>query len=318
MLQGDEAIEKCYKMKRMNDHEHPRDLPVTRDHRRQWRDCVYVYPVIARRSRGLSVGVNLNTDKRCNFACVYCRINRHLHRELSKVHVTILGDELRLALSEAIGGGLWAEPRFASTPEALRRINDIALSGDGEPTCLADFDQVVVTAAVVKRDLGLDDVKIVVISNASQFHRPQFVRALATLEENNGEIWAKLDAGTEEFFRRVNRPGLRIPLRLILDNITAVARRCGVVIQSLFFRIDGVVPPVAQIQAYCDRLEEIAASGGKIKLVQVHTIARSPAEAFVSRLADAELDAIAQRIRSAVGTVPVETYYGADVPPQIA
>ena len=34
--------------------------PEVRDHRRQWRRCLYVYPVISRRSKGLSIGVNLN------------------------------------------------------------------------------------------------------------------------------------------------------------------------------------------------------------------------------------------------------------------
>ncbi|MFW6132705.1 MAG: hypothetical protein ACOC8F_02320, partial [Planctomycetota bacterium] len=68
----------------MADEETPRDARrrVTRDHRRQWRDCLYVYPVIARRSHGLSIGVNLNPDKRCNFGCAYCQINRSVERDL--------------------------------------------------------------------------------------------------------------------------------------------------------------------------------------------------------------------------------------------
>jgi len=302
----------------MNDPEHPRDLPVARDHRRQWRDCLYVYPVIARRSGGLSIGVNLNTDKRCNFDCVYCQINRRVRREPIEVDVTILADELRAALSAVSSGALWDEPRFARTPPALRRMNDIALSGDGEPTCLADFDRAVTATAAVKRELGLDEVKIVVISNASYFHTPRFRRALRTLDANNGQIWAKLDAGSEEFFQRVNRPRPPVKLQLIVDNIAAIAPGRGVVIQSLFFRMAGAGPPVAEIDAYCDRLGEILAAGGKIHLVQAHTIARPPAEAFASRLEDDELDAVAGRIRSAVAPVPVETFYGADVPPQTA
>ena len=34
-----------------------------RDHARTYQDFTYVYPVISRRSRGLSIGVNLNPDK---------------------------------------------------------------------------------------------------------------------------------------------------------------------------------------------------------------------------------------------------------------
>ena len=38
-------------------------------HSRNWQTNRYVYPVISRRSKGLSIGVNLNPDKVCNFDC---------------------------------------------------------------------------------------------------------------------------------------------------------------------------------------------------------------------------------------------------------
>ena len=88
------------------------------------------------------------------------------------------------------------------------------------------------------------------------------------------------------------------------------------VIQSLFFRIAGTPPTNEEITAYCDRLKEVLSAGGQIKLVQVHTIARPPADASAAALDDATLDQIADTIRRAVPGLPVETYYGADVPPQ--
>ena len=300
----------------MSELEHPEQLPVTRDHSRQWRKCLYVYPVISRRSKGLSIGVNLNPDKQCNFSCIYCQINRRIRRDLTDVDMPTLEKELRYALLEATAGGLWAEPRFADTPERLRRINDIAFSGDGEPTCLANFDEAVKTAAAVKMEFGRDDIKIVVITNASRFDRPQFKRALPVLDANNGEIWAKLDAGTEEFFLRVNRPYPVVTLRHVLENIRSVARGRPVVIQSLFCRVDGIAPPEREIDAYIANLREIIAAGGKIKLIQVHTIARPPVSPSAGALPDEQLDAIAGKVRAAMRTVPVEAYYGADVDPQ--
>jgi wyosine [tRNA(Phe)-imidazoG37] synthetase (radical SAM superfamily) len=303
-------------MARMNGGGDSPDRTVIRDHRRQWRDCLYVYPVISRRAKGLSVGVNLNPDKRCTFACLYCQIDRRVSRELFTVDMPTLRRELELALSEAASGRLWAEGRFAATPRPLRRINDIALSGDGEPTCLGDFDRAVAIAAETKAAAGLDGVKIVVITNASRLDSPAVARALPILDANNGEIWAKLDAGSEEYFQRVNRPDPKIPLEKIVADITAVAQGRPVVIQTLLCRIDGAAPPPEETAAYCRRLRDIADAGGRIKLVQLHTIARSPAEPNVSAIPDAELDAIAESIRAAVAPVPVETYYGEDVPPQ--
>jgi wyosine [tRNA(Phe)-imidazoG37] synthetase (radical SAM superfamily) len=280
-----------------------------RDHRRQWRDCLYIYPVIARRSKGLSIGVNLNPEKTCNYSCVYCQVDRGIQRGLHDVQLPILHDELLLALRQGQAGQLWQEHAFSKTPKSMRRINDIAFSGDGEPTCLANFDQAVKIAAEVKKQLKMEDVKLVVITNATMLQSPQFLRALPTLDANNGEIWAKLDAGSEEYFNKVNRPHGQITLRQIIDNIVVTALDRPVVIQTLFASLAGSPPTRDEIQAYCDRLTEILDRGGQIKLVQVHTVARAPAEDFVQPLTKPELDLLAKTIRLAVPSVPVETFY---------
>ena len=285
------------------------------DHRRQWRDCLYVYPVISRRSKGLSIGVNVNPDKNCSFACLYCQIDRTPRRKLTGVDLAILHDELHIAMEEIASGRLWSETRFAGVPHSLRRLNDIAFSGDGEPTCLANFDRAVATAVKAKADCHRPDIKLVVITNSTHFNSRQFLRALPLLDSGNGEIWAKLDAGTEEYFQRVNRPAPGLSLKKIVDDLAVVARGRPIVIQTLFARLDGHAPPPAEINAYIARLSHILDSGGAIKLLQVHTIARPPAESVVTALSNAELDALADVIGAALGDLNVETYYGQDVKP---
>ena len=287
-----------------------RDLDLIRDHRRQWRHCRYVYPVISRRSKGLSIGVNLNPDQACTLSCVYCQVRRTAHRGLPPVDLKVLETELRLAMEQAVSGRLWLDRRFAATPPGLRRINDIAFSGDGEPTCLENFDQAVAVAAAVRQESHRPDIKLIVLTNSSLLDRPQVRRALPVLQANNGEIWAKLDAGTEEYFRAVNRPAETLSLAGIVANIAAVARLQPVVIQTMLMRIGGRGPCGEEIAAYCARLEEILAAGGKIKLVQLHTVARRPVSESVSALPDEQLDAVAAAVRSRLPAVPVETYYG--------
>ena len=46
------------------------------DHRRQLLQNRYVYAVVSRRAKGLSIGINLNVDKICNFDCPYCQVDR--------------------------------------------------------------------------------------------------------------------------------------------------------------------------------------------------------------------------------------------------
>jgi wyosine [tRNA(Phe)-imidazoG37] synthetase (radical SAM superfamily) len=147
----------------------------------------------------------------------------------------------------------------------------------------------------------------VLITNASMFHRPHVQRGLAILDENNGEIWAKLEAGTDEYYHLIERTP--IPLRQILDNITAAARVRSLVIQSLFMRVNNEPPSQAELEAFCARLNEITTAGGQLKLVQIYTVARRPAESFVASLTDAEVDAIVNLVKERTGLASI-AYYG--------
>ncbi len=149
---------------------------------------------------------------------------------------------------------------------------------------------------------------MIMITNASMFHRTPVREALAILDRNQGEIWAKLDAGTEAYYHRIDRT--RVPFRRILTNLRDAARVRPLVIQSLFMRVEGTGPSVAEVAAYCDRLEELLAAGGALDRVQVYTVARRPAEDFVAPLSAAEVEAIAAQVRDRVG-VRVEAYPGA-------
>jgi wyosine [tRNA(Phe)-imidazoG37] synthetase (radical SAM superfamily) len=284
------------------------------DHRRQWRDCLYVYPVISRRAGGMSIGVNLNPTRSCSYSCVYCQIDRRTPRNLNVVDLDTLRAELADVLALAAGGDIWSDPRFAQTPEHLRRLNDIAFSGDGEPTCTATFDQAVAVAAQEKARLKLTDVKLVVITNAAHLREPQVIRACPTLREHNGEIWAKLDAGTQQQFEQINRPQGGRDLETITENIIAAGREMPLVLQSLFLRLRGQPPEASEIDAYIQRVRRILEAGAEIRYIQVHTIARSPAEPFVAYLPEDELRAIARRIDEAL-PVEVKVYPGADAPP---
>lgn len=274
-------------------------------HPRSFRENRYVYPVVSRRAGGVSIGVNLNPDKSCNFDCVYCQVDRAQPGSRDFVDLQRLAAELDTTLCDALSGRLFKDPLFAATPLPLRRVNDIALSGDGEPTTYRNFEQVVAVCAAARQRAGHPDLKLVLITNASMFHRPGVQRALEVLDRSGGEIWAKLDAGTEDYFRRIARSA--VPFSRILENLCLAAQTRPIVIQSLFLRLAGEGPSADEQEAYCQRLAEIVAAGGKIKLVQVHTVARKPAEPSVTPLDRAELESLADRVRRRVG-LRVEVY----------
>ena len=271
-------------------------------HPRRWREFLYAYPVISRRSKGLSIGINLNPDASCNFRCVYCCADRSLPRSIGQVDLEVLEAELRHLIGSR--DSLFDEPEFREIPAAFRRLNDIALSGDGEPTAVPVFGDVVRVAVAVREDLGLDHAKLIVITNASCLTRPDVADALRLLDRNNGEIWAKLDAGTEEYFQRVCRAA--VSLEHVLGNILNAARERPVVLQSLFMCLHGQPTPKEEIEAYLGRLRWLLENGARIALVQVYSVARRTAEAHVTPLDAAELQRIADEVR-ALG-ISVETY----------
>src|SRR4051812_33744144 len=108
-------------------------------HSRAWQANRYVYPVVSRRSKGLSIGVNLNPDKVCNFDCIYCCVDRTTPPVVRKVDLELLRGELDQMIGLAGSGELFTQPPFDQTPPHLQRINDVAFSGDGEPTSFPKF-----------------------------------------------------------------------------------------------------------------------------------------------------------------------------------
>jgi len=281
--------------------------PLHVEHQRRFEANRFVYPVLSRRSRGLSIGVNLNPDKICNFDCIYCQVNRSEQSETRFVEFDGLLAELDDMLELVVSGEIYKTEKFRETPESLRRLNDIAFSGDGEPTTYKNFDEIITACAELKQKHHLSETKMVLITNASMFHREVVSRGLEILDKNQGEVWAKLEAGTQEYFQLVDRTP--IPFQRILDNIAAAAQLRPLVIQSLFMKVHGDPPPAEELTAFCERLNEITVAGGKISLVQVYTVARQPAESFVAALSDASVDAIVQQVKTTTG-LPAEPFYG--------
>jgi len=275
-------------------------------HSRVWLANKYVYPVISRRSKGLSIGVNLNPDKVCNFDCIYCSVDRKIPSAINDVDMIALDEELTRMVQLAASGEIWNHEPFNRAPPELRRINDIAFSGDGEPTSFKEFEAACILAAKILKQANLSDVKLITITNATLFHRPRVQQALSFLDKHNGEIWAKLDAGSEQYYRLVERTG--IPLQRVLDNILSAGKVRPLVIQSLFMNINGTPPTDAEIDLYIHRLHDLINGGCQIKLVQIYTTARDTAESYVTPLGTAQVDAIAAKVRAF--PLPAEGYYG--------
>ena len=282
------------------------------DHKRAWHDFHYGYPVISRRSKGVSLGVNLNPNKICNFSCVYCEVDRVNPPRRKDVDLDQLEREMSTLMDLVASGELYRTPPFDSARPEQRRLNDIAFSGDGEPTMAREFPECVERLARLKAAKGLDDCKLVLITDSTLLQSPGAVRGLEILMAHQGEIWAKLDGGTEAHYLEINRS--KVSFGKILDNLLATARRWPITIQTLFLEWKGRGPSDAEVEAYVDRLRWLLAGGGRLQGIQLYTVARATPEPEARPLGAACLDVLAERVRQAVPEVPVEVFYGPDDP----
>jgi len=287
----------------------PAGSPEDREHRSHPRDFGhnrYVYAVLSRRSGGISVGINLNPDKRCNFDCIYCQVDRADMPQPEAVDLERLCAELRRMLATVADGSLAAQPRFADLPIYLKRLKDVALSGDGEPTECPMFAEVVNGVLEVIADSGLGPVPVVLITNGSGLGRMGVREGVDRLMAEGGRVWAKLDAGTPEFFQRVCSTS--VPFDRVLKNIAATAQRWPITLQTCWFALDGNAPDDGEVSAYTERVADIIASGGTVSDIQLYTVARAPAQGIVSALSREQLDTVAAPLREALATTRVTVY----------
>lgn len=257
-----------------------------------------VYTVVSSRARGLSIGVNMNPDQHCNFNCEYCEVSRQQPAPKLFLNVNQMAGELEQALELAHSGEMQNFSNYQNIPAELLQLRHVALSGDGEPTLCPVFLGVVQAVVHIRALQRFPFFKIVLMTNAAGLHLPGVQSGLKLLTPQD-EIWAKLEAGTQDYMDQVNHPDC--PLEKILENILIVARQRPVIIQSLFPLLDDEEPPAEEIKQYALRLRDLKAAGAQIPLVQIYSATRPTVHSRCGHLPLKTLADIAQTVRAVSG-----------------
>ncbi|MBI5388646.1 MAG: radical SAM protein [Verrucomicrobia bacterium] len=265
---------------------------------RNFLDNRYVYVVISPRARGLTLGVNLTPARTCTFDCAYCEVKRDEPVDSPDIDLETLEKELYRTLAFVESGHIRRVPSFAALPNDLLQLRHVALSGDGEPTLCPRFAEVVETVVHVRALGRFPFFKMVLLTNATGLDLPPVQQGLKLFTKQD-EVWAKLDAGTQEYMHRINRP--RATLEKVLANILSLARQRPVVIQSLFCTIAGQEPSELEIQQYAERLKELTERGAKISLVQIYSAVRPTANSGCGHLPLKSLSRIAAYVKKTTG-----------------
>jgi wyosine [tRNA(Phe)-imidazoG37] synthetase (radical SAM superfamily) len=158
-------------------------------------------------------------------------------------------------------------------PEPYRQLQDIAISGNGEPTSCRDFDQIIEDIQEVMGDFGLLDVlPLRLITNGSYVMKPSVQKGLRKLHRHVGEVWIKVDRVTEQGIREIN--GVSMTRQRLLEQIRGAAKLAPTWIQSCMFMLHGQTPPPDELEAYLEFLAELKREGIDIQGVLLYGLAR--------------------------------------------
>jgi wyosine [tRNA(Phe)-imidazoG37] synthetase (radical SAM superfamily) len=265
---------------------------------RDFLDNRFVYAVISPRARGLSIGINMNPDKRCNFDCIYCEVNHQtapLERDLD---VYVMAEELQRTLLLISSGAIRARCPYRSLSNELLQLRHVAFSGDGEPTLCPDFDGAVEEVVHVRARRSHPFFKLVLITNGTGLDLAPVREGLRYFTAED-EVWIKLEAGTQAYMDRVNRS--EVPLERVLQNTLNLARQRPVIIQSLFPLIAGEEPLPEEVDQYIQRLAELKDGGACISMVQIYSATRPATHPDCGHMPLKSLSHIRHRIKTEVG-----------------
>jgi len=238
--------------------------------------------------------VNLNPNNACNWHCVYCQVPDLIRGSSPDIDTQILNSELRNFIDELLYGNFMRE----HVPEDCRKICDVAISGNGEPTGCKQFDMVTDTIIHCLQDAGLlESIPVVLITNGSYVHRSQVQKGLEMMAAHKGEVWFKVDSATDEGIQRIN--GVTLSPDQLRRQLEIAATSCPTWIQTCMFNWDGQPPDEMEVMAYLDFLGSLVRDTVPVKGVLLYGVARpsmQPEAAHVSPLDADWMKDMARRI----------------------
>nr|MBC7245542.1 radical SAM protein [Chloroflexota bacterium] len=167
-----------------------------------------LYGPVNSRRLGRSLGINLmpGAYKLCSFNCVYC------HYGWTKVH-TLDASQARqdLPLFDQV------VERIAIAARSALDFDYLTFSGNGEPTLYPQFAELV-DEVIHIRNIYRPGVKIALLSNATGLVRPEVRTSIPKIDFP----LFKLDAGTEETFRVINRPAKGVDFAQIVEHLVSL------------------------------------------------------------------------------------------------
>ncbi|WP_428355078.1 radical SAM protein [Methyloprofundus sp.] len=260
-----------------------------KNHDRDAAGYKYIYPVNSRRSGGLSIGINFNTNNACNWRCVYCQVPDLTIGAAPELDFELLAIELTDFLQDVLHGTFYQRFEIESD---RRVIKDIAISGNGEPTSVDDFSKAIALITQIVEQANIPHpFQYVLITNGSLMHKPDVQAGLQVFNQYQGQVWYKLDSGTDVGREAVNHAGLSLLKQR--ENLIISAKLCSTWVQTCVLGFkpgkgQGGLLEALEQQAYLSLLAEVIEQV-PLQGVMLYSLARPSLQPEASTITTATL-----------------------------
>jgi wyosine [tRNA(Phe)-imidazoG37] synthetase (radical SAM superfamily) len=252
-------------------------------------DDIIFGPVTSRRL-GASLGINLLPTGRkfCNFNCLYCECG------LSS------GSGLKAALPGRSDIRELLEKKLLELLESKAPLDRITFAGNGEPTIHPEFPGIIEDTIAIRNRI-YPEVKIAVLSNATQLNKPDIFQALGRIDMNI----LKLDSASEATVELINQPPSGYRVDQVIEGMMRFEGRF--ILQTLFLKgeYNGMTvdnTSKEEVKNWLDIVKKV-----RPEMVMIYTIARDTPIHTLWKAAPEVLDSIAAKV-TGLG-IPVQVSY---------
>ena len=217
-------------------------------------ELMKVYGPVPSRRLGQSLGINNIPPKICTYSCVYCQLGRTIDLQCER---------RRFYDPEVIFKD--TERQIRKARDRDERVDYLTIVPDGEPTLDVNLGREI----GLLKSLG---IKIAVIENASLLWREEVRNELGEADW----VSLKVDAVTEETWRRVNRPHGALKHDTVLEGMKDFADTFKGELATETMMIQGLNDSVEEVEKISDFLAELRPSKAYIAIPT-----RPPAEEWV-------------------------------------
>ena len=260
------------------------------NHDRNIFNSKYIYPVVSRRSMGLSLGINLNTNNACNWQCIYCQVSDLTRGKPEKIDLKLLENELDKWLEDIVNGSFLNECASHKVD-----FKDIAFSGNGEPTATTEFEPIVkiVLEKIDKFQLS-KTIKLRLITNGSYLNKKNIQHSLEHMKSVDHEVWFKIDHVNPKEALKINR--INLSIASLKKNLKSSFSISPTIVQTCLLKINKELPSNNFVNEYIKFLEPYASQLKAIHLYSMVRPSQQKTDLQIDALDKSELQIIADKM----------------------